>query len=107
MARNPFDYPPPPDLVAEIAANVFRPRRPYRGRSKAMASEFEVGDVVRLKSGGPKMTIVGGSDADTHGLLCKWFPEEDSSGCGAAGPWESRFPAAALVMAEGVGGKRP
>lgn len=34
--------------------------------------EFDVGDVVRLKSGGPRMTVVGrmwGSDQ----LLCNWF----------------------------------
>ena len=34
--------------------------------------EYETGDVVRLKSGGPKMTVVGrmwGSDQ----LLCNWF----------------------------------
>ena len=35
-----------------------------------MADEIKTGDVVRLKSGGPKMTVQG----DTYGmLLCSWF----------------------------------
>lgn len=48
--------------------------------------EFAIGDVVQLKSGGPKMTvhrIIGGSDldvlasafrgADKGDIECKWF----------------------------------
>lgn len=34
-------------------------------------SQFSVGDVVRLKSGGPKMTVVESDKQD--GLLCQWF----------------------------------
>ena len=52
--------------------------------------EFDVGDVVRLKSGGPRMTVVGrmwGSDQ----LLCNWF-EGVRSHMGS-------FPAKALVAA--------
>jgi uncharacterized protein YodC (DUF2158 family) len=52
--------------------------------------EFETGDVVRLKSGGPKMTVVGrmwGSDQ----LLCNWF-EGDRSHAGS-------FPSKALERA--------
>ena len=41
-------------------------------------SEFKKGDVVRLKSGGPKMTVSSvGSHADTggpeEGVICVWF----------------------------------
>ena len=53
-------------------------------------SEFDVGDVVRLKSGGPRMTVVGrmwGSDQ----LLCSWF-EGDRSHMGS-------FPSKALAGA--------
>ena len=53
-------------------------------------TKFEVGDVVRLKSGGPRMTVVGrmwGSDQ----LLCNWF-EGVRSHMGS-------FPAKALVGA--------
>jgi len=36
-----------------------------------MANGFRTGDVVRLKSGGPKMTV---NDAAASGLyLCNWF----------------------------------
>jgi uncharacterized protein YodC (DUF2158 family) len=35
-------------------------------------SEFKKGDVVRLKSGGPKMTVWGPDEA-AGGLLCQWF----------------------------------
>jgi uncharacterized protein YodC (DUF2158 family) len=43
-------------------------------------SDFKVGDVVILKSGGPKMTIhaVG---TDVHGkpmVWCTWFPNLDA-----------------------------
>ena len=53
-------------------------------------TKFEVGAVVRLKSGGPRMTVVGrmwGSDQ----LLCNWF-EGVRSHMGS-------FPAKALVGA--------
>ena len=53
-------------------------------------TKFEVGDVVRLNSGGPRMTVVGrlwGSDQ----LLCNWF-EGVRSHAGS-------FPEGALVAA--------
>ncbi|MBZ6383081.1 MULTISPECIES: YodC family protein [Sphingomonas] len=37
-------------------------------------SEYNVGDCVRLKSGGPEMTIWG-KDAGSGELLCQWFEE--------------------------------
>lgn len=39
-----------------------------------MAAQFQPGDVVQLKSGGPSMTVshtVGGIGGDK--LVCKWF----------------------------------
>jgi uncharacterized protein YodC (DUF2158 family) len=33
---------------------------------------FKVGDTVRLKSGGPVMTVSTAADADSD-VLCKWF----------------------------------
>jgi uncharacterized protein YodC (DUF2158 family) len=39
-----------------------------------MAGSFKTGDVVRLKSGGPAMTV---SDSAASGLyLCNWFNRE-------------------------------
>lgn len=44
-----------------------------------MADKFKIGDVVRLKSGGPIMTVV---DYATYGYesektyMCKWFDEK-------------------------------
>jgi uncharacterized protein YodC (DUF2158 family) len=36
--------------------------------------DFQRGDTVQLKSGGPKMTIERiGSSADTNAVLCMWF----------------------------------
>lgn len=35
---------------------------------------FNVGDVVRLKSGGPLMTIV---EIDDEEVTCVWFPTTD------------------------------
>ncbi|WP_017932283.1 YodC family protein [Robiginitomaculum antarcticum] len=33
-------------------------------------TQFEIGQIVRLKSGGPKMTIKG---ADEDAWACQWF----------------------------------
>ena len=37
-------------------------------------SELKAGDVVSLKSGGPRMTI---SSKGTNGCYCKWFSGEE------------------------------
>ncbi len=36
--------------------------------------EFEVGDVVRLKSGSPSMTI---ESIDAEGINCAWFVNDE------------------------------
>lgn len=36
---------------------------------------FQIGDVVQLKSGGPKMTV---ESMDTDGVKCVWFDKNDS-----------------------------
>lgn len=36
---------------------------------------FQLGDVVRLKSGGPPMTI--GAIDDRGGILCEWFKDAE------------------------------
>ncbi len=40
---------------------------------------FKIGDVVMLKSGGPKMTISNEGDLGSagRGALCQWFVEGD------------------------------
>lgn len=53
-----------------------------------MTHEFEAGDVVELKSGGPRMTI--GSIADGQ-ALCSWFVEGK--------PNRSRYAITALRLA--------
>ncbi len=50
-------------------------------------AESKVGDVVRLKSGGPKMTIAD-TTSNPAGILCTWFDEAEVK--------SARFPAAAL-----------
>lgn len=39
------------------------------------SSKFEVGDVVRLKSGGPLMTVQQATYADN--IVCTWFGENN------------------------------
>jgi uncharacterized protein YodC (DUF2158 family) len=43
-----------------------------------MANTFKIGDVVRLKSGGPHMTVAGvGSDHLGNPLvICQWFRDD-------------------------------
>lgn len=36
--------------------------------------EFKIGDVVRMKSGGPRMTVSG--EADGGALTCRWFNQD-------------------------------
>jgi uncharacterized protein YodC (DUF2158 family) len=52
---------------------------------------FQVGDVVRLKSGGPAMTVTKtGFGADM--VLCEWFEEGDAK--------QKSFPTASLIRIE-------
>ena len=39
--------------------------------------EFCTGDVVMLKSGGAKMTVVGTDTEDPGRIICAWFVEGD------------------------------
>lgn len=57
-------------------------------------SEINVGDVVRLKSGGPAMTVAGVSKNNTSACLCKWFSGFDVK--------EYIFEALALEKVDGV-----
>ena len=47
----------------------------------------KVGDVVQLKSGGPRMTVVS-TESNPAGVLCAWFDEAETK--------SSRFPPEAL-----------
>ena len=40
-----------------------------------MADQFKVGDIVQLKSGGPRMTVE--SVEATNSLFCVWFDETE------------------------------
>jgi uncharacterized protein YodC (DUF2158 family) len=40
-------------------------------------SEFKIGDVVQLKSGGPKMTV---TKVSAEGYLCRWFQQDHFTG---------------------------
>ena len=54
-------------------------------------ADFKVGDVVQLKSGGPKMTVAS-TKSNAAGILCTWFDESDVK--------SSRFPKEALQSAK-------
>lgn len=45
-----------------------------------MANEFKVGDVVRLKSGGPKMTVVNPKAKEGETCFCAWWNNGDYKG---------------------------
>jgi len=63
-----------------------------------MAREFKPGDVVRLKSGGPWMTVIGDSLPPTNEteVVCVWFNPHDLNESKV-----SEFVYAALVKFEG------
>lgn len=57
-------------------------------------AHFEVGTAVRLKSGGPKMTVVSPPDHDVAGqILCSWFASDNKR-------MADYFPPNALELAE-------
>lgn len=56
-----------------------------------MAQAFKVGDVVRLKSDGPKMTVIYISEDGTT-ISCTWFVSSGSK------PETGSFPAEALEV---------
>ncbi len=41
-----------------------------------MAEKFKVGDTVRLKSGGPSMTVAA-HEEDIDLIICQWFDGEE------------------------------
>ncbi len=59
-----------------------------------MAEPFKIGDTVRLKSGGPTMTVtaVGMDDKGTAWITCVWFDDKENKDA-------SSFPANALEPA--------
>jgi uncharacterized protein YodC (DUF2158 family) len=48
-----------------------------------MITKFSPGDIVRFKSGGPAMTIVGKQSDAVNGssYLCGWFDKEERYNC--------------------------
>lgn len=54
---------------------------------------FAKGDVVVLKSGGPKMTVTGLPNEHSSGYFCEWFDER-------GGLSRARFPGDALKRIE-------
>lgn len=58
-----------------------------------MAEGFKTGDVVRLKSGGPTMTV-SEIESTTGAVLCTWFDSTEKRS-------DSYFPASALKRVEG------
>lgn len=54
-------------------------------------SDFKVGDVVRLRSGGPEMTVTATNLGESKNLRCEWFESGSVK--------ISTFPAAALEKA--------
>lgn len=58
-----------------------------------------IGDCVRLKSGGLKMTITG-TDTDTQSVECLWHKSDGSLE-------RNRFPLRALDIIEGQGALAP
>jgi uncharacterized protein YodC (DUF2158 family) len=68
-----------------------------------MAEGFKVGDIVQLKSGGPKMAVVGtgSDDRDGSSVTCIWFAGSEGR------KQKGAFRASALRLPDDhVGGRR-
>ena len=70
------------DMEGGYRPEVIEAKRRYFGDpaplslegTMATENEFNVGDVVMLKTGGPRMTVVGiGSALDENAVNCVWF----------------------------------
>jgi uncharacterized protein YodC (DUF2158 family) len=59
-----------PDWLRQVAAH----RRQSLAQRSGVMSAFKVGDVVELKSGGPKMTVAR-LDGDNK-IWCNWFGDD-------------------------------
>jgi uncharacterized protein YodC (DUF2158 family) len=68
-----------------VIYSIFKARKgesPGRGKVKErVMPQFNSGDVVRLMSGGPRMTVVNyglyGMGATKESYLCKWFDDKN------------------------------
>ncbi len=57
--------------------------------------KFSVGDVVRLKSGGPNMTIIETEKISEQYVTCQWFDGDNK-------PQKENFRKEALILAEEI-----
>ncbi len=62
--------------------------------AKTKSTTLKIGDVVRLKSGGPAMTVITKPDVDGE-VECTWFVGAD-----ATTSHGDCFPAAALALTD-------
>lgn len=67
---------------------------------EATTSQLQQGDVVQLKSGGPKMTVSGSGGSDTDCVTCAWFNDRANAGGYADPVHVQRFPMATLVKVD-------
>lgn len=51
-------------------------RGAIRDRSLMANDEIKVGDVVRLRSGGPRMTVVNRRGENNAWVECQWFDDK-------------------------------
>jgi uncharacterized protein YodC (DUF2158 family) len=70
----------------------------FNTRGGKKMPDLRVGDVVQLKSGGPKMTVAS-TKSNAAGILCTWFDGNEVK--------SSRFPAEALSGSKAAPPKKP
>lgn len=54
--------------------SICGPSGSLQPRSAEVRGQMKVGDVVQLKSGGPRMTVV---EVKPEGITCQWYSKED------------------------------
>lgn len=80
ISRDPADCPFSVLLVVNVVKPILDfpiPPNPFPAPQSSLRDNlmpFEIGDVVRLKSGGPRMTVVDQSmDQSMNSFQCAWF----------------------------------
>jgi len=89
-ARDPKGHRPAIEIAIKYKGQFYF-RSVSLSTEQIATEEIKVGDVVKLKSGGPDMTVIGHSGASSESITTMWFVEGDAE------PHGNQFPINSLT----------